>query len=266
MRVGIIGAGVVGKATGIGLGMRGHESIFYDIEEKVRKKLREEGHRVVDSNKELVYQSDVLMICVPTPSANGRLDTSHVWTVAKEIKPHLDSQVVVLRSTVIPGTTRALSSTIPGERLVYNPEFLREAYALQDFSSPDRIVIGSNSPNTLQFMRDLYHGFDAPILEVDWETAELAKLASNAFLATKISFFNEVWLLCQRMKIDSAKVSEIVALDHRIGFYGTQGGRAFGGKCLPKDLQALIAFSKSIGENPKLLEAVMQIQARMERQ
>ena len=201
-------------------------------------------------------------MCLPTPFVNDTLDLSCLEEAAEEVGRYLDSETVVVRSTVIPGTTKRLSSLIPSESLVYNPEFLREAYAVEDFMNPHRIVIGAASSKAAITLRELYHGFDAPIIETDWETAEMAKLVSNAFLATKISFFNEIWLICQRLSLEMEEIIRIVALDKRIGPYGTQGGKPFGGKCLPKDVEALINFAKRGGEDPKLLDATLNINGR----
>ncbi len=143
--------------------------------------------------------------------------------------------------------------------MLYIPEFLREAYALEDFLNPHRIVIGAQSEAAFKVGETLYRGFRAPIIKSDWETAELGKLVSNSFLASKISFFNEVWLLCRKLGIDTTKIETIAALDARIGLYGVKGGTPFQGACLPKDTEAMIRFAKANGQNQMVLESTVKV-------
>jgi UDPglucose 6-dehydrogenase len=144
-----------------------------------------------------------------------------------------------------------------------NPEFLREKSSVEDFLNPDRIVIGSLNERSGEVLERLYSSFKSPIIKTDLDTAEMIKYASNLFLASKISFFNEIHLICQQVGLDSKMVSEAVSLDKRIGKYGVYGGKPFSGMCFPKDLAAFITFAKSKGVNPKLLEAVEEVNSEI---
>ncbi len=283
MRIGIIGAGTVGKATGIGFALKGHKVYFNDIDAKKRKEIEAlgiENASFIDTIDELLRVTDISFICVPTPiSDEGEYDLQHIEDVARKIGNALQDlekyYVIVLRSTVAPGTTRNFlkvileneSKKIAGKDfgLAYNPEFLREKSALEDFLNPFRIVIGKFDQKSAEVLVNLYLPFHAPIYLVSLEVAEMAKLVANAFLATKISFFNEVYLWCKNLNIDADLVSEIVAKDPRIGFYGTKGGYPFGGKCLPKDLEALIGFLKKNNIEAIMPKATKEINELMKK-
>jgi len=259
MKVAIIGSGVVGHATGKGLAQMGSEVIFYDVNSRTIQRLQREGLSVAHSLDEAVERSQVLILCLPTPPSAEGFDLSYLYRVVDKLEGLIRDHMVVVRSTVLPGTTRELASILPAERLLYIPEFLREAYALEDFLNPYRIVIGAQSEAAFKVGETLYRGFHAPIIKTDWETAELGKLVSNSFLASKISFFNEVWLLCRKLGIDTTKIETIAALDARIGLYGVKGGTPFQGACLPKDTEAMIRFAKANGQNPMVLESTVKV-------
>jgi UDPglucose 6-dehydrogenase len=140
-----------------------------------------------------------------------------------------------------------------------NPEFLREEHALQDFLNPSRIVVGELDKQSGDTLEKLYSSFKAPIFRTDLDSAEMIKYTANCFLAAKISFFNEVHMICRKLGLDSTFISKVASLDPRIGDYGIYGGRPFSGKCLPKDLEALIHFARTKKINPRLLEAVLEI-------
>jgi nucleotide sugar dehydrogenase len=140
-----------------------------------------------------------------------------------------------------------------------NPEFLRQQSALDDFLHPSRIVIGEFDKKSGDFLEKVYKGLSCPIIRTDLDTAEMVKYVSNLFLASKISFFNEIFMVCQKIGVDARTVSKAVSLDSRIGNYGVYGGKPFDGMCFPKDLAAFITYVKSKGINPKLLEAVQEI-------
>ena len=263
MRVGILGAGIVGHATGVGLRTKGNDVIFYDIDDQIMSRLRAEGLDVAASAAEAVAGSDVVILCLPTKLGQDGFDLTYIRRAVKELYGYLETRTVILRSTVTPGTTRKISETIPKDRLVYNPEFLRQAHALADFLNPYRIVIGAESEEARQTARALYKGFDAPMIVTDWETAETAKLACNAFLASKISFFNELWLLCEKLGVDSEEVERIAALDERIGLYGSKGGAPYEGACLPKDSAALCWFARTNGGEMKMLESAIVVNELM---
>ncbi len=259
MKVAIIGSGVVGHATGKGLAQMGNDVVFYDVNPRTIERLEREGLSVAHSLEEAVERSQVLILCLPTPPSAEGFDLSYLYRVVDRLESLIRDHMIIVRSTVLPGTTRELASILPAERLLYIPEFLREAYALEDFLNPHRIVIGAQSEAAFKVGEILYRGFRAPIIKTDWETAELGKLVSNSFLASKISFFNEVWLLCRKLGIDTTKIETIAALDARIGLYGVKGGTPFQGACLPKDTEAMIRFAKANGQNPMVLESTVKV-------
>jgi len=263
LRVAIVGCGVVGTATGIGLSQHGHVVDYYDINRTLVDRMAMRGYAATTDLKDAIKSCTAVMVCVPTPASNGTLDTSAVEHVMEKLGAAMDfkRQTAIVRSTVPVNYTATLTKYVPESRLMYNPEFLREKHALDDFLAPDRILIGRgpNSHDGVGVARELYAKFHAPIIETTWEAAEMAKLVANSFLATKISFFNEIAVICQKLRISPRTVSEIVAFDKRIGPYGTEGGRPFDGKCLPKDLDCMISIAKSTGYDPELLSATRTV-------
>jgi len=295
MKISVIGSGYVGLVTGVGFVKVGNEVIFVDIdgrkiqminqatppiyEEGLEELMRKFRGRYYATNdfKEAVLNSDVTFICVGTPSkGDGSIDLTYIKEASKEIGKALEEKdafhVVVVKSTVLPGTTEGVVKPILEEYsgkkafedfgLAMNPEFLREGIALRDFLNPDRIVIGAQDERTKQVLEKLYEPINAPKLIVDIKTAEMIKYASNAFLATKISFANEIGNICKKLGIDSWKVFEGVGLDHRISPHFFKSGIGFGGSCFPKDVKALISKAKEIGEEPLILEAVIEVNER----
>ncbi|MCW3136534.1 MAG: nucleotide sugar dehydrogenase [Canidatus Methanoxibalbensis ujae] len=277
-RISIIGAGWVGTAVGRGFIEIGHEVIFHDIVDK----------DLPNFTKDIGYavkNTDVSFICVPTPTDERGIDLSYVEEVSKNIGRVLsekeDYHVVAVKSTVVPGTTENVvipiiekfSGKKAGEfGVCMNPEFLteiehswtdNESYK-KDFFTEDRIVIGEYDSKSGDTLEDIYKPLKKPIFRTDLKTAEMIKYASNCMLATKISYWNEIFMICREIGVDSQKVADIVALDPRIGRYGTIHGMAFGGKCLPKDLKAFISFAERYRE-VKLLKAVDEINEEMKR-
>lgn len=277
MKVSIIGAGVVGQATGIGLAKHGNDVLFFDIDKKKLAALKDKGYRVTGDIFEAVSEADVLFICVPTPTVDGQMDLIHVKSatisVAKTFDKAKKYRVVAVKSTVLPSTTRCkvmpLLERYSGLKagkdfgVCMNPEFLRQKYALQDFLNPNRIVIGELDKRSGDSLEKLYSTFSAPIFRTDLDVAEMAKYVANVFLASKISFFNEIFIICKELRINADLVSKIVALDPRIGEYGVYGGRPFEGGCLPKDLEAFIGYVRRNNINPKLLETILEINKRI---
>lgn len=263
----------MGKATGIGFHMLGNEVLFHDIEKKKVAWLRKRGYEVAGNLSEAVMDSELSFVCVQTPTVDGIADLSFLGKAIEDIAEGLSKKgryhTIAIRSTTLPTTTRTKIIPLLEKRsqltagidfgVCTNPEFLRQANALSDFLNPSRIVIGGLDKYSGDKLEELYVPFKAPIFRTDLDVAEMIKYVSNAFLTTKISFFNEIYMLCKNLGFDPIFISETVALDPRIGNYGIQGGRAFGGKCLPKDLEAFISFIKSTGQNPKLLDAVTYI-------
>ena len=278
MRISIIGSGVVGKATGIGFHKFGHEVIFYDIDSESLISLREEGYEVTEDVNEAVCSSTASFICVPTPTRAGKMVFNCVKEATASIAKALRKKdrtyhLIIVRSTVLPTTTRTriipilekYSKLKAGKDfgVCVNPEFLRQATALQDFLNPSRIVIGELDKQSGDFLENLYAPFKAPIVRTSLDAAEMIKYVANCFLATKISYFNEVYLICKKLQLDPHLVAEAAALDPRIGNYGIYGGHPFSGACLPKDLEAFINFAKKKGVNPKLLEAVNYVNKKI---
>jgi UDPglucose 6-dehydrogenase len=273
LRIAIIGSGIVGQATGMGLAFNGNRVIFYDIDRSKLLALRSNGYDVTDNLVNAVNGSDVLFICVPTPTVEGRIDLRHIndctQTIAKVLEKSKKYVVVVFRSTIPPQTTRTklipciedISTLKAGADfgVCMNPEFLREQSPLKDFLNPSRIVVGTLDDKSGNLLRKIYSPFNCPLIFTDLDTAEMIKYTSNLFLAAKISFFNEIFLISRKLGLDSTTIANTVALDPRIGSYGVVGGKPFGGMCLPKDLAAFIDFAKSKGLNPTLLKAVAEV-------
>ncbi len=234
-----------------------------------------------------VQDSEISFICVGTPpNPDGSQDMGYIKSAAKDLSNALHSTVtrnyvpldigknmpyghtVVVKSTVVPGTTENI--VIPaleehGKKagkdfgVCMNPEFLKEGTAVADFMNPDRIVIGEYNKESGDVLAELYKDFKCPILRTDLKTAEMIKYASNAFLATKISFMNEIGNICKALGIDVYDVARGMGYDGRIGNKFLNAGIGFGGSCFPKDVNALVAKSKDIGYEPEILEHVLKL-------
>jgi UDPglucose 6-dehydrogenase len=293
MRISIIGTGYVGTVTGACFAHLGNEVVCVDVdpkrvesinrgippiyEEGLEELLREHAGRNLRATLDYDYaigNSDISFICVPTPTdENGRIDLRFVREASRSIGERLKAKdsyhVVVVKSTVVPQTTRQVVTPIIEEAsgrkagrdfgVGMNPEFLREGKAVHDFMHPDRIVIGGDDEKALGIIKSLYTGYKCPILEVDTKTAEMIKYVSNAFLATKISFSNEVGNICKRLGIDTYKVMEGVGLDARISPHFLNSGLGFGGSCFPKDVKALIGKASEVDYEPILLKTVLKV-------
>lgn len=275
-KISIIGSGWVGTAIGLGYTKLGYQVIFHDIVAKDLPNFTKDIHVAIEN-------TDVSFICVPTPTAGGQLDLSYVKdatiAIGKALAARTTYHVVVVKSTVVPTTTETVvlpllerySGKQAGEfGVCMNPEFLTEIASSwsadeasnRDFFTEDRIVIGAYDKCSGDILEDLYRPLHKPIFRTDLRTAEFIKYASNCMLATKISYWNEIFLLCEQLGIDSQEVASIVAQDPRIGKYGSVHGKAFGGKCLPKDLKAFISFADEYRKT-KLLKAVDAINEEM---
>lgn len=291
--IGIIGAGVVGGATGKGLQKLGYEVTFYDIDKSKTFSLRQEGYQVASSISELMSNSNITFVCVNTPTISSRSnlynekriengsyqDLSQVLSVLPEISSSLSTnsgrhQLLVFRSTLLPGTMRNIvvdylerncSKSIGKDfDVCYNPEFLRQKSALEDFFEPGRVVIGEGTKGSSVPLVEIFRALTRNIIITGYEEAEMIKYASNGFLALKISYFNEIAMVCKMLGIDDKTVSRGVALDSRIGTYGVLGGMPFGGACLPKDTAALTSFLRKLGIRPDLIETAVQINNEIE--
>ncbi len=217
-----------------------------------------------------VAGADAVLLCVPTPAgADGSADLSMLFSAVEDLGPLMSpGTLLITRSTVPVGTNTALIQQLKNDlpdssvAVVSNPEFLREGHAVEDFMRPERIVIGATEPAIAQRAAQLYESIDCPMVLTDPETAELAKYAANAYLAASISFINEIANIAEQTGADIAKVSEALTLDSRIGKQAyVQPGIGFGGSCLPKDLSALVVTARSHGYDPRLLEAVLNVNA-----
>ena len=286
-KIGIIGSGVVGSATGKGFHKLGHDVLFYDIAKQRLLTLKEEGYQIASSVKDIIDKTDISFVCVNTPNnSSGEQDLSQLMSVLYDItnslrridrrheqqqRPHL----IVFRSTMLPGTMRSvvinyLQTNCSSSRIgrdydvCYNPEFLRQNTAFDDFFRPDRVVIGEEGKGASQPLKEIYQQLTGNIIVTSFEAAEMIKYTSNCFLSLKISFFNEIGLVCKQMGIDDKAVSLGVSMDKRIGNYGTQFGKPFEGACLPKDTEALAGFIRNLQLNPDLLQVALDINRKME--
>ncbi len=277
--IGIIGSGVVGSATGKGFKDLGNNVAFFDIDTNKVEYLKKHGFQATTDIEYVVKNSDIFFLCVPTPDKNQEIDLSiiksAVMELSKECKDKKDYFLIVVKSTVTPMTTENIiipliekySNKKVGNDfgVCFNPEFLREANPYEDFMNPDRIVIGEYDKKSGDILEQLYLPFNCPIIRTNLNTAEMAKYANNCFYATKISFFNEIHLICQKIGIDSNIIRKIVQLDKFYGTHPWEHGHSFGGKCLPKDLNAVIAFFKRANiHDPVLLKAVRKVNNYMD--
>ena len=292
MKISIIGGGYVGAVTGACFAALGHEIVFVDLDpDKIaaitagKSPIYEPGLdellqgnastiTATDDLADAVCRTEATFICVGTPSQqDGSIDLAHVRSVAagigRALRQKQDHHTVIVKSTVLPGTTEGVVLPIleaeSGKRafvdfgLASNPEFLREGSALSDFFTPDRIIIGVSDDRSRRRLEELYAPIDCPKMITAIPVAEMIKYVSNAFLATKISFANEIGNICKRMEIDTAEVFRGVGMDHRINPAFFQAGIGFGGSCFPKDVRALIARAEEVGVEPKILKDVIEV-------
>lgn len=288
----VIGLGYVGLIQAAGMAKLGYKVIGLDIDkvkvDKINKKippiyekgLKELLSEIVPNNfiaatdmKKAILDSDITFISVGTPSKKeGSMSMHQLEVVVKEIAPIMKNKkyhIFVVKSTVIPGTCENIVvkniEEISGKKfgkdfsVVMNPEFLKEGEAIEDFFNPDRIILGSSDKKGLNKIKDIYSWFKCPILETGFKEAEMIKYASNAFLATKISFINEIGNISKRLGIDANMVAKGMGLDKRINPYFLRSGIGFGGSCFPKDVNALVYKATEIGYTPRLLRAVLDV-------
>jgi UDPglucose 6-dehydrogenase len=294
MKICMIGSGYVGLVTGVCLAEFGMEIVCVD-KDKAKIKIMQKGaspfHEpglddLMEKNMKEgrlsfstdigqgVKTSQVIFIAVGTPANNdGSPDLSQVQAVAREIAAHMtDYKIIVLKSTVPVGTgkrvkgliTEAVKGAVPFD-MVSNPEFLREGAAVEDFFRPDRIVIGAESERAIEVMKEIYNAFyliEAPFVITTIETAELIKYASNAFLATKISFINEIANLCEHVGADVHDVARAMGLDGRIGKKFLHPGPGFGGSCFPKDTHALVHIGRKYNCEMEIVQSTINVNER----
>ena len=259
MRIGIVGQGYVG--TALKEGMSQHYDVeTFDINSNLRTK---------NSVRDLIKSVSMTFVCVPTPmKKDGSCDTNIVESVVKDIDEAqqwcLDSMlnhgiepvekrtIIIIKSTIPPGTTNKLNKKYKNVQIVFNPEFLTEANFIEDFKNQDRIIVGGPRPASTKVRQLFYKAFPkAHIIKTGSMTAEMVKYMTNTFLATKVSFANEMKMICDELNIDYDKVVEYSTYDERLGkshwsVPGPDGKLGFGGSCFPKDINALISLSKDM--------------------
>ena len=289
MKIAVIGTGYVGLVTGTCFAETGNDITCIDIDQqKVDKlsggeitiyepglekiflrNLKEQRLHFTSDLKAGIKDAKILFLALPTPPGeDGSADLKYVLGVAKELGKIIEDYVVVVdKSTVPVGTAEKVQNAIAESSkvefdVVSNPEFLREGVAVEDFMKPDRVVIGTNSERSKKLMNELYAPFvrsGNPLIYMDVRSAELTKYAANAFLATKISFMNEIAQLCERLGADVDMVRLGVGSDARIGKRFLFPGIGYGGSCFPKDVQALVKSAAEVDYDFQILNAVMDV-------
>jgi UDPglucose 6-dehydrogenase len=292
MNIGVIGTGYVGLVTGTCFAdsgnnvicvdnnpkkleaLRRHEIPIYEpgIETLFERSVREGRLHFTDDLAGTVHKSDIIFLCLPTPpGGDGQADLSFVLNVAKQIGGIMkEYKVIVNKSTVPVGTADKVREIIASQTdvefdVVSNPEFLREGAAIEDFLKPERVVVGTRSPRAIKMMELLYEPFvrsGNPIIVMDERSSEMTKYAANAFLATKITFMNEIANVCERVGADVDNIRRGIGTDSRIGKRFLFAGIGYGGSCFPKDVQALDFTSDEYGYDFKILKAVIDVNDR----
>jgi UDPglucose 6-dehydrogenase len=297
MQIAVIGTGYVGLVTGACFAEFGVDVTCVDVdaqkisrltdgimpiyepglEQLVAKNAAAGRLRFTTDAKQAIEQSLVIFLAVGTPpKEDGSPDLSFVEAAARTIAQHMNGyKVIVTKSTVPIGTGERLRELIRGEQksrvnfgIVSNPEFLREGAAINDFMRPDRVVIGSRDEEAIAIMRDLYRPLyliEAPFVITSLEAAELTKYAANAFLATKISFINEVANLCEKIGCDVHDVARAMGMDRRIGGKFLHPGPGFGGSCFPKDTRALASVARQFETDCLIVDSVIEVNRRQQR-
>jgi UDPglucose 6-dehydrogenase len=280
--IGVFGAGWVGLVTGGCFAELGHDVIVRDVvpdrvaalqagrlpfhEPDLPEVLARNRERITYTlDADDLAAADVLFICVQTPPTySGDADLSYVWTALDDLPGGERRQILVMKSTVPVGTGDKVRAALEARGLtnvgyVSNPEFLSEGRALRDFLNPDRIVIGAFEDADRAAVEALYAGIEAPVVRTDVASAEMIKLAANAFLMTRISFINEIANVCEAVGADVVEVAEGIGLDHRLGPHFLRAGIGFGGSCFPKDSLALKQLASNSGYHFQLLSAVIEV-------
>lgn len=292
MKISVIGTGYVGTVSAACFAELGHEVICVDVdqskidqlnagvapiyEEGLSELLKRHAGKRLSATHDYnfaVENSYASFICVGTPSnSEGNIDLSIVKaasaSIGESLRKKKDYHVIVVKSTVVPETTKKVvlpvikkssGKSLGDFGIAMNPEFLREGKAVYDFMHPDKIVVGSMDKKSGDIVASLYNGIKCDIIRTDITTAEMIKYANNAFLATKISFANEIGNICKLLGIDTYEVMSAVGKDFRIGQHFLNSGAGFGGSCFPKDVKALIGKAMEIGYEPLLLKSVIAI-------
>ncbi|MBX9789533.1 MAG: UDP-glucose/GDP-mannose dehydrogenase family protein [Pirellulales bacterium] len=292
MKIAVIGTGYVGLVTGTCLADSGNTVTCIDIDEEkinslavgrvpiyepglaelVRRNADRGRLRFTTDTAAGVRDARLIFLAVGTPSSDdGAADLTSLWIVVDALAPHFGrNSILVIKSTVPVGTNAAIYARL-NERtgrecdVASNPEFLKEGAAIEDFKKPDRVVVGVRREEVAEVLHELYRPFlrtERPFLVMSPESAEMTKYVANSLLATKISFINEVANLCERTKADINEVRRGIGHDQRIGFAFLFPGVGYGGSCFPKDVRALVATARHVGQSTSLLEAVDAVNQR----
>jgi UDPglucose 6-dehydrogenase len=289
----MIGTGYVGLVTGVCFAELGNNVVCVDVDEErvkkinssippiyekglkelLEKNIKNKRMRAIADLRDAVLNTDISFICVGTPSGLiDYIDLKYVKEVSENIGKIIkdkDYHLVVVKSTVVPGTTEhsvmplleKYSNKTAGKDfgVAMNPEFLREGTAIKDFLKPDRVVLGGVNERSTDMLYELYKDFDCPILKTDPSTAEMIKYATNSFLVTKISFINEIGNICKFLGIDVYEVAKGLSMDSRVSPAFLNAGIGFGGSCFPKDVKALVGKAKEVYYRPIVLNAALEL-------
>lgn len=293
MEVSVVGTGYVGLVTGVCLAEIGHTVTCIDIDkekinnmkqgispiyepglEKLMKKNIMSGRLTFStSHKEGFANKEIIYIAVGTPQKpDGSADLSFIHQAARDIARNIKNDVIIVTKSTVPvGTNMHIKNIIKNNlkrpfktEVVSNPEFLREGTAIHDFFHSDRIVIGYENGRAAKILEDIYKPLNIPIFKTDICSAEMIKYASNAFLATKISFINEMANLCDKAGANIEDVAKGMGLDQRIGDQFLKAGLGYGGSCFPKDTQALVKMSETLHEELKIIKATIEVNERQQ--
>jgi UDPglucose 6-dehydrogenase len=286
MKISVIGTGYVGLVTGTCLAESGNDVICMDIDERkiemlnsgkvpiyepgleelIKRNVAHDRLTFTTDMSKAVKKSDIIFIAVGTPPGeDGAADLKHVLDATRQIGKHMNGyKIIINKSTVPVGTAEKVKAAVATKTayafdVVSNPEFLKEGSAIEDFMKPDRVVIGADSVRAMEIMQDLYAPFIRKgdrTLVMDIRSAEMTKYASNAMLATKISFINEMAIICASLGADIDNVRKGMGYDKRIGFEFMFPGVGYGGSCFPKDIKALVQTARDHGVEAKVLKAV----------
>jgi len=265
-KIGIIGSGFVGEAVGSGMRAKGFEVLMHDINTDRLEQLKNDGFETTPELKCVVSFADFLFVQVPTPSTKEGIDLACVDTVVADLKKLLNQEsgkIIILKSTVLPGTTRKIAEELNGlADVCYCPEFLQESTAKKDFLEPDRVVIGGEECVTVK-VAELFLSFGAPIFGMTFEEAEMVKYASNNWFSNNISYWNDIVKLCGKIGADAQAVHRGVMPGKFFGKHPWNIGSPFGGNCLVKDIRALLCFAREKEVSMNVLESVEKTNEEM---
>ncbi len=281
MKIGTVGLGYIGVVTAAALAEQGHEIFGVDVdpdrikllqeatmpfhEKDIDKLFKSKVKATFSTDYAILKSAEVIFIMVNTPTVDSKIDLSRVRSAVSAAHAANEKAIIVIKSTVVPGTATELGRAL-GIKIISNPEFVSEGTAVENTNKPDRIVIGGWEPYA-KVIEALWGFTRAPVIMTSNENAEMIKYASNAFLATKISYINEIANLCEKIpNADVAVIANGIGLDKRIGSQMLSAGIGFGGSCFPKDTAAFVSFAESLNERLSIVKAAINVnEARVER-